>query len=270
MTEIERLEELRSKQRELGEAWKAQRKIVRKKIYEILTKLNEGSGVDLASFNEEGYCYIDDTDWPHKEGFKWKVSHQVYFKNTDPDYPNRTYDFGSSFDLYISNLEITVNHGSCGTWGKGDPAQLARLKLIVAIFEHEKDIIDELDPLINLQVCKDLTAINCEIDKINWAIQDAKRRTERAEYLKLLVPGKYLAVVGKSWRYEENSSKQVRYYYGFEKIRKVTEKSILTDDDYGYSYRRDLDTYINKIRNGYVHIVDNKDATPPEVGESDE
>ena len=268
MDELEKVAELQKLREEHLAKWLDVKERVTRELYKILINLNEKNPAKLLYNPEKTLVDIDDYDFPKKEGLRWKIRQIIYFENQDT---NKTcpWDFGSSFDLYITNLGITLNHGSCGSWGKDDKGQLSRLHLMSDIFDNEENIIQTLDPLIDFTDYKQYCDARSALDQINRAIAEAKRRQEEAELLKDVVPGKYFANIGNTWKYgkDENGKetvKRVKYYYNFEKIDKITDKNFLTSDDYGYHYRRDRSSYIFRIKNKSIHVVDSKDAVPPE------
>lgn len=268
MDELERVAELQKLRQDHFNKWVEVKERVTRELYKILINLNEKNPAKLLYRPEKELVDLDDYDFPRKEGLKWKIRQTIYFENQDPD-KTCAWDFGSSFDLYITNLGLTINHGSCGSWGKDDKGQLSRLHLMSDIFDNEENIIQTLDPLIDFTDYKLFCDARCALDEVNKAIAEAKRRKEEAELLKDVGPGKYFANIGTTWKYIKDDKgqeivKKIKYYYNFEKIDKITDKNFLTSDDYGYHYRRDRLTYIFKIKNKYIHVIDSKDAVPPE------
>ena len=275
-TEIERLEELRKQQKELYEMFHIQRREAAVKLYSLFTDLNQGP-LALYPLRDDAYVQIDDSDWPRKEGFVWKVTTNVKFVNQDPD--KTGYDFGSDFELYITNLEIRVNHGSCGEWGLEDKGQWSRLLLMKNIFDHQDDIIRELNQIINIAILKELGDVNIEIDRINRVLREAKDKEEREATLKLLKPGLYISSLGRHWVYSDhdyNTGHYEYHYYGHQKIIKVTEASVFTHDveNNGFEYtwithRRKLKDIVWQLNSKRLYLIEDINQTPPEVEASE-
>jgi len=269
MSELERIDELRAQQKELYEKWYAVERGVTEKLYEILNNLNEGPA-KLLPLKSEETVDIENHDWLDDKVF-WKIRKEIYFVNQDPNDTNREYDFGSSFSLYITNKNIQINHGSCGTWGLEDKGQWSRLLLMTAIFKNQEMIIESLAPYINFDDRKKLREVNREIDDIERAIRAAKEEKERQAIISQLAPGKYIAKMGYHYNYKldengnEVSSKEY-YYYDFEKIIKITEKKIITEDHWHDRKWRNKNDYIYYIRCKNIYIVNNTDEVPPQKG----
>lgn len=259
MKGIERLEELQNKYIEVFEKWSAQKEKVTQVLYKILNDLNLGPA-PLLPLREFEFVSIDRDNWLEPNQ-KWKVRKEIYFVNQDPT-RDREYDFGSSFSLYITNEHITVNHGSCGEWGLSDKGQWSRLILMKAIFDHEQDIIDTLNPLIDYSVREELHDISNSIDEINRAIERAQVEKEEAEVKKNIKLNKYICIKKKDW--ETNKF----IFVGHEQIIKITEKTVTTSDPWGCHRRYKINQLIFKLRVKTLYIVDNKDVTPPEESDS--
>ena len=265
MNEIDKLDELREQQKELAQKWHAQVVAVTDKLYnDLLGPLNNGPS--QLYYPEDKTISIDDYDWPEREGFKWKVRVDVKFCKQPDDTTSRLdYDFGSGFDLYITNFEIKVNHGSCGTWGLEDKGQWSRILLIKAIFDHQDDIIRELDKIIDISIGRSLTMITREIDNIERDIRLAKEKREKEEVLSTITIGKYFAKRGYHWEWDEvEESKKVYHFYDIEKIVKITDKNFIIKDNYGDTHFRNKDIWLMKIKNKTMYVINSKDEECPQ------
>ena len=181
MTEIERIEALRKEEEFYRHLWYAQEDAVQKKLFELLNQLYNGPA-KLRQPRESDSVGIDYPSFSAKEnGELWEVRKIITF--VDPE-DKHSYDFGSTFDLYITNKSIRVNNGSCGTWGLQDVCQWSRILLIKAIFDHQEDIIKEITPLIDIEVKEKLYDICREINRINDGIRKAKEEEENNKLLK--------------------------------------------------------------------------------------
>ena len=273
MSEIERLQELEQEEKKWYSLFFEQRVVVTKKLYEILDQLNLGPLPLIIPKEDNPVDVSDDYHYGAPQG-KWRVSENVYFKSpTD----GKDYDFGSSFNLYITDIGITVNHGSCGEWGLEDKGQWTRLLLMKAIFDHQQDIIDALNPLIDLEVREKFHKANNEIYEIKLAIRKAEEEAAEQELRKKLKIGMYIA--RKSWNYvypngyDKPGVKQW-YWYDLYQIAKVTDKLIIahecTSKGNPYTwYKKHLpikDT-MARLKSGSQFLVE--DLSIPPVGEEE-
>lgn len=255
MNGIEKLEILKKRHEELYDLWYAQKKAVTDKLYEILNNLSLGPA-PLLPLREHEVVSIERDRYYHPET-DWKVRKEIYFVNQDPT-RDRDYDFGSTFTLNISNQHITINHGSCGEWGLDDKGQWSRLILMKAIFDHEQDIIDAINPLIDYSVREELSDVSSSIDEINRAIERAQREKEEAAIKATIKVNKYICIKKKDW-----STNKYRYV-GHEQITKISEKTITTTDPWGCNRRYKIDEIVYKLRSQQLYVVDDKEVTPPE------
>lgn len=255
--ELERLDNLRARIKDLRDQWFFQRKAVTEKLYSILNDLNLGPA-PLLPLRDLELVNIQDHDYPEREGFKWKVSKEIYFVNQDPN-RDRDWDFGSTFSLYITNLGITLNHGSCGTWGLEDKGQWSRLILMKAIFDHQQDIIDALDPLIDTKVLNELYKADAQISQIEYDIAKAQEERELNEIKKKIKVGKWLAHLSKGWTSQGNTY----HWFNYSKITKITEVSIFVNEcDYQgepyawITHRFKIKDILSQIKNNRLYILD--------------
>lgn len=277
MTELERVAELQVKQKELCQKWHDIKVAVTKKLFVILTEFNSQVGsLPLLPLRENEVVSIDERDWLN-EDVKWKVRKEIYFVSQDP---NRSYDFGSTFSLYITNLGIAVNHGSSGEWTLQDLGQWTRLCLLKEIFMHQYEIIEALEPLIDFTVKHQLNEVSREIDNINRALEKAKEQKEEEEIMVILKKAKYLVHRGKHWEYPKKEDGSYDYsgkgYYKYywcniEKINKLTEVSVLTNecDNKGspyacFSHRHKIKDIIRNIKYHYLYAIEDLTIDPPQ------
>lgn len=267
MDELERLDSLRQREKELMGIWENVRTRTTEKLYEILNKINIGN--KPIYYNPEALVNIEKGDYRDEE-VVWQVRDCIEFLN---DEARR--DFGSSFDITISNKRITVNHASCGTWGSSDKCQLSRINLLQSIFLHEQDIIDELNEVVDVSSCAERWKVQHEIDQINQDILEAKRQRQREEILKNIKVGKYLASRCHKWVYpkREDGSEdwtqvgtKLYYFVIEEQIDKVCEATVKTHEfKYNwYTHQRKIKDLINQVIWGHIYILDNEDDPCPQ------
>ena len=260
MTELERIDQLKERIKVLIDEWAGQRRRVTDKLYDLLEDLNLGPAPLLRN---DKYTVTIDNHIRFPREADWEVREEIRFVNQDPK-SKSPYDFGSSFSLYIYSNHIEINHGSCGQWGLDDKGQWSRLILMKAIFDHQDDIIRELGALLDFKVYEELWDLQCERDRIERDIENARIEREKQELLAQVKPGKWFAQLGWHWVYPEGKpSERVFHWYNCEKIVKITDKSFLTEDKYS-SYRRNKDNYIYALKRKTLFIIDNPEDPVPE------
>lgn len=259
------LEELESRQDELYEKWMANKQLVTTKLFDYLDEINEGA--PLKVFRRVGSVVdINDYDrWKYRNNPNYKWSLHINIEFPDPENPYKS-DFGSDFYLYASNIALSINHGSCGTWDKSDLGQYSRLTLMLEMFKHQDDIIEMLDQLIDLDLKQELENVSTEVtnrhDKIRWEEEERMNN----EILAKAIPGKYFAEIGYHWHdTDDGGCVRVPHFYNIEKILKVTPKCFTTEDTMYYitdRHRRDKNTYINRVKRGRLFIIDDPEQIP--------
>lgn len=267
MNELERLDELRKSAEAYRECWLEQRLAVTKKLYQMLDLLNLGPA-KLLPLKEKETVSIDNYRC-FGQDVKWHVSKEIYFENQDPE-SKVGYDSHSSFSLYITPEHVTINHGSSGEWGLEDKGQWSRLILMKGIFEHEKDIIETLDHMIDMSVKEKFDKACAEINQINNDILEAKREREFNEIKKKLRPGKYLVRRGRHYIWDNEQNGHYEYYYHTPiKIEKITEVSIFAHecDNKGIEYtwigrRLKIEDILHQLKYNELFVIDNMDEKP--------
>lgn len=258
------LEELENQQRDLYNKWNDLKGDVYQKLLNYLDMINEGA--PLQTFKRpNGKVDIDNYDsWKHrhKEGYKWSLRLDVEFP--DPTDSNKS-DFGSDFNLYISNLDLSLNHGTCGTWDKSDLGQYTRLKMMVAVFEHQDDIIRMLNEMIDMNIFYQMETLGTEISARHDQIRIAEEEALNKKILSEIVPGRYFAVLGYHWHYlDEGGCEKVYHFYNKEKIIKVSEKTFITQDpNYHWeTHRRNKESYLFQIKTSRLFILNDINQEP--------
>lgn len=274
MNELERLDELRKSAEAYKESWLEQKLAVTKKLYQMLDLLNLGPA-KLLPLKEKETVSIDNYRC-FGQNVKWHVSKEIYFENQNPE-SKLGYDFSSSFSLYITPEHVTVNHGTSGEWGLEDKGQLSRLILMKGIFDHEKDIIESLDHIIDMSVKEKLDDVCAEINQINNDILEAKREREFNEMKKKLRPGKYIVKRGRQYIWDNEQNGHYEYYYRTPiKIEKITEVSIFAHEcnnngsPYEWRGRRlKIEEVLNQLKYNELFIIDNMDEKPDPLREGE-
>lgn len=286
MTEVEQylneLKDLREQRDELASLVKIQRREVAVKLHSIYEDLNQGP-LPLLPLHEDALVAIDDNPKYGDPEYVWEVHDMVYFVNQDPS--TTGYDFGSSFDLYITNKEIEINHGCIGQWGLKDKGQWSRLLLMRNIFLHEDDIIRELKQIINAEIIKELHKVQSKIMALNDKLQSIERKEFEEKTIKALKETKYLARKAYNWFYQTKEDGSIDYnapmikkYWWDDafKIEKITDKSIIGYECDGkgrrYNYSRTnrlkLDEVINDIQFAHLYLVNDLTTSPQPDGDS--
>ena len=271
MDELERLDNLRARQKELFNNWSVVKKNVTIRLHELLNNYNIGN---VPLFWPDDYRVgIEGKSWKD-DGTEWVVYRTIEFQTEDGKR-----DFGSNFDLRISNLKITVNLGTIGSWGSDDKCQLSRINLVQSIFLHEQEIIDEMSKVVDMSEVEERWKVAREIDQINDDIQKARIAREEKVIKAKLKPGMYLATIGEHWVYPKRPDgstdwgamgKKVKHYTAFEKITKITEVSVMTtEEQYKWiNHRHPIKDVVNQVIWKHWHIVDDLNAIPPEEEDS--
>lgn len=271
MDQLERIEQLKARQKELFDHWHYMKQMVTFKLYELLNSLNIGPSEIFKTDDEMVSIDVN----PYGQNAKWEIREGIYFKD---DEGGR--DFGSSIDLYISDVRVRVNLGSCGTWDLRDKEEWSRLLLVKQIFDHEEDIIREISKLVDISEVDERNAISRELDQINRSIQQAKDEQERKEWIEKIKNAKWIGRLGSSWEYDRGPDGQilpdgighyVSHYYCLDKIVKVTDKSILTNEcsnegsEYSWIHHRlDLKLVIYKLKRKDLYLITDLNKFPPQ------
>lgn len=283
MTEVEeylnQLKDLRAKRDELAESCKQQRRDAAVKLHSMLNDLNQGP-LPLLEL-QEGEM-VDINDYSCFKDKSWEIREIIRFVNQDPNKVG--YDFGSSFDLYITDKNVEINHGCIGQWGLKNKGQWSRLLLMRNIFLHEEDIVRELNKIIDIKMFREFDSIRSKITNLTDKLEYIEQKEKEDEILKELKSAKYLATKGVNWDYAKKEDGSYDYsadmikryfWYNIIKIEKITDVSIIgyecTDEGSPWTWstrRLKLKDTLRKIRNKELYLVDDISIAPQPEGDS--
>ena len=258
MEGIELLENLKKDFETFKERANKQDQLVGEALTQMLVNIMGEGPLEILPLRadvREPWCLRD-------EKSRFQINTTVRFKNPD----GSTYTdgspkalFGADISLYIFDTYLKMNYGTCGEYGHDDVEQIEKAKLVVKIWEHEDMICSLLNDMIDMDVIKQLNETRRQIDRINDAIQADKRAQERSEWLGKIRQASYIAYRRKEQKghYEEGKGwikEGYEYKYtSHEKILKITDKTILTQDRYADKHRRPIDQVISYLKySGYV------------------
>lgn len=177
LTKIE-AKELKERVNQETEAAKQMDKRVSDYLFNTLQSMTEfkigpiRAEVEYGNYHEDG--------WDAKDTNNFEVSFTVRFLTDDKELIDKgtIYDFASDFDMWMSKNRIYINHGCSGSFSSEDKFQVARIKLLANIFDHEKRIIAGLLPVLDLPLLKKLQEDSRASYKYDQDVEDAKRKIE--------------------------------------------------------------------------------------------
>lgn len=85
------------------------------------------------------------------------------------------YNFGSNFNLNIYDGNLSINNGTIGTYDKSYKFQIARVRMIAAIWEHMDEIIGLVDFNAMRKINDTTFTAECKMNKITDQIKDLER-----------------------------------------------------------------------------------------------
>lgn len=187
-----------------------------------------------------------------REGFNQgiEIIFELGFHNAEE---NRI-DFASDIwaEFCSDTSELKINYGTCGSYSKSDIYQVKRVKLIAYIWDHIKEIeeqltkySEELKPVVN-KYWNDVYEIEKEIRTIESKIKEEE-----------LLNIESSLVVNRIIEYAENCSLHTyqRHFSGRCKIIKVTPKFVTLLNKFEQEYRVRKDKIINHIHNGHINVI---------------
>lgn len=214
------------------------------------------------------------------EGSPFEVRLELSFETTDPERLERGYktEFGCDISLTIHEDGMEMNYGTCGSYSSKDIGQMARAFLIPKLWLNEGSIIKICKDTVDMSVIDELCEINGKISQINWDIQQAENARKKAETVAQLRQAKYICQRYTDTKYKrdehgfyvENEKgdwialSKVYKYSQFEKIVKVTDKSVLTkDEQYLENHRHPLDEIVAAVQRGSLFLQKEKVLEEP-------
>lgn len=191
--------------------------------------------------------------------YNWKITIDVYFLTTNSSRIQKgyDYDFGSNFTLYIKEEGIEINHGTIGSYNRDNIGQLSRDMLIPQLWMKEKELLKIVKENIHYDRYLELNKIGNDIHKIESLIRDRELEKIRNEYIEKIKDSNYLAcwrrgVKNQRWddeKLEWINEGVVKYYYNYEIIHKVTNKSVITYDFmFNEKHIHKIDVIIDRLK----------------------
>ena len=266
---IENIKELTNDELELkmhtlkiqsNEAWAAfekDEKKVSNEVKEFIKSLVWDKGLELLT------CHSH-LDWTttYNGNHVWYISTSISFKRQDTD--KIDYDFGSTIDLYIYKDRLEMNYGTCGTYSSKDLGQLSRIHLVYNLWEHEKELLEKVNNIINIENRLKANRIDVDINKIKNELDARKKDLKKKEILDQLKPDKYLAFCEHKYLtsyYDDTLHKYIREhpiikYSDIEKIVSITKKNVVTIDVWNTRHFNNLEQTIKYLIDGRCTILD--------------
>lgn len=270
MEGIERLNKLLEEKNDLLGKVKDQHSRLDKELTTFIKSINEYDGLEL----DDIHCDIRRAWSRNHKGIE--VRFYIYFKEADKERIAKgyTHDFGSNIGVSVYDDGIEMNYGTCGDYTSKDIGQMSRAMLIPKLWENEMIIVNKCKRMVNLNELDTLDKVNCEISQINWDIKKAEDDRIRNEILFKLRKSQYICKRRKieDYHWDENDNYVTDgyswVYNSHEKITKITDKSIMTMDDFWHdNHRRNLHDTITQIKNGELFLQTEKIEKEPVIEE---
>ena len=260
METINLLQKLNEERTVLADAIKAQEEALDEKLFTFFKTISEYDGLEMMPLQ----CDIR-KPWSYEdENSSFEVQLTIrFFDESGAKWPSGQpkSDFGSDISLYIFDDHIKMNYGTCGDYTSKDKGQMTRAFLVAKLWENEDTICSIAKASINMNDYDELLNIRRQIDRIEDDIKKAQIERERKETLEKIRKAKFICKRRKAddGHWDENNkyivTREFYVYQSFEKIKKVTDKSVLTIDEYWHdNHRRDLNSIINDVKNGYLFL----------------
>lgn len=216
MTRLEELEELISKQEAVVKEKHAAYKAVADAYEERVKKTIEA----LLSAVAPVTCYVSATGY--------RVSGRVDLKLDDPNH-----SYGSGFDFYYDTHHfsedpdkyfLTVNIGTCGSFGIDDEEQFAKYKVFAQFLDSFKDMEDAFKEGFDLltEACSAYYKEQSKLENLTREKREIERKAEEQKTIDSIKPGTLYVNSRYTW-YSRNSSGFKGYKYV--KLISLTEKS---------------------------------------------
>lgn len=216
MTRLEELEELISKQEPVVKEKRAAYKAVADAYEERVKKTIEA----LLSAVAPVTCYVSATGY--------RVSGRVDLKLDDPNH-----SYGSGFDFYYDTNHfsddpdkyvLTVNIGTCGSFGIDDEEQFAKYRVFAQFLDSFKDMEDTFKEGFDLltETCSTYYKERGKLENLTREKREIERKAEEQKTIDSIKPGTLYINSRYTW-YSRNSSGFKGYKYV--KLVSLTEKS---------------------------------------------
>ena len=200
---------------------------------------------------------------------QWRIDTTLYFKTKDEGRAERGYnwDFGSDINMYIHADHLELNCGTIGSYTKKDLGQISRVYLIFKLWENENELLERINDNLNINNRTAFENLNIEINDIQWELDHRKQEREKKDILERIKKAKYIANCKKDYLEMEWDPEKAEYirkdpiirYSYIERIEKITEKNVITFDDYWKEkHLNNIDQVVYNIKTGKVALLDEK------------
>lgn len=260
METINLLQKLNEERKVLADTVKAQEEALGEKLFTFFKTISEYNGLEMMPLD----CDIRKPWCLDEEKNIFEVQLAIRFFNEKGElWPSGQpkADFGSDISLYIFDDHIKMNYGTCGDYTRKNKGQMTRALLVPKLWENEDTICSIAKASINMNDYDELMKVRMQIDRIENDIKTAQREREREETLEKIRKAKFICKRRKAddghWDDKGHYFVDRRFYvyHSFEKIKKVTDKSVLTTDEYWRNnHRHDLNLIINGILQGSLFL----------------
>lgn len=276
MEGIDLLQNLNEQRKVLFDAVRAQKESLNEKLFTFFKTISEYDGLEMMPLQ----CDIRRPLSLNEESNFFEVQLTIrFFDATGAKWASGEpkSDFGSDILLYIYDDHIKMNYGTCGDYTRKDKGQMTRAFLVAKLWENEDTICSIAKASININYYDELRQVCRQISRINDDIKAAQREREREEILRKIRRAKFICkrrkqAINERWDEEKHEYVNDGYeyvYHSFEKINKVTEKTVLSTDEYWHdNHRRNLNQIISDVRGGYLFLQEeriDREPVPQEV-----
>lgn len=268
METLDLLQNLVKERDELIKVVDAQEETLQSKLYDLFTSLSEYEGLTMMPLA----CNIE-RPWnlSKKNTSSFEVTTSVEFYNENGDkWPSGQIkaDFGSDISLYIYEDHIEMNYGTCGQYSSKDKGQMSRAMFVPELWKHESQICSICKSIININDYDHLLQVRHQISTIENDIKQAERDREKQEIIDKIKKAKFICKrrIADDGYWDDNNKyivkKKFYVYHSFETIKKVTDKSVITIDEYWRdNHRHDLNSIVADIREGVLFLQTERIAT---------
>ena len=265
MDNKELLERLNEEKEILSKLLKDKEAILSEKLHAFITSLMTYDGlkllpIELSAKREYEINYKANTTRLVK-----KVYVQIRFANEKGECYNDgniKEEFGCGIDLYIYDTHITMNYGTKGNYSSKDKGLMTRAFLVPELWKNESTLATMMNKIIDMDVLTKYDKLRSEIYDLEVKIRKEEEDKEREEWLKKIKNAKYICdkrVQYVNERFDYNKMKFVNdgvqdVYTNHKTIKNITDKNIITIDNYGSINRLKLDKTIFYLKEGYYDL----------------
>lgn len=213
-------QELKYRRDKAHEAFKANETETVNAVADFIQSKCVPAGFEIkASLRFDGYADF------YRDGLRGDIE----FKLPKPDEHGYTTDFGSDLHITILSDKIKINKGCCGEYDLSNGYQVARDRLLAAIWDNHDAIIDVYKKHIDKSLYVEFDKYNNELRRLDEEIAANERARKRQETLERLKQAKFVADIYTYNRYDKDYSKVIGYEHECRNvlaIDKITDKSV--------------------------------------------